>query len=171
MKTKLLIYFLFLLIVFKTDYSFSQQQLIPEIELTSLDGRHMNSIDIFTENEAYVLVFWESYKYSDIEKINNIIEERDNNPGSIHTKIIAICIDELGITGHIAPVVHANGWDVEVYIDTNGDFKRAMSVNSTDNIYLIDSAQQSFSLIGRRDILALELFFLNNSQITFQSND
>ena len=37
-----------------------------------------------------------------------------------------------------APYVNGKGWEYDVYIDPNGDFKRALGVNNVPHTFLVD---------------------------------
>jgi len=52
--------------------------------------------------------------------------------------LIAISIDDSRNFGKVAPYVNGKGWEYEVYIDPNGDFKRALNVNNVPHTFLID---------------------------------
>ena len=53
-------------------------------------------------------------------------------------KIIAVSIDDARSTNSVGPFVNARGWDFDVYLDANGDFKRAMNVNNVPHSFLLD---------------------------------
>jgi hypothetical protein len=53
-------------------------------------------------------------------------------------KIIAISIDDSRTSSSVAPFVSGKGWEYEVYLDINGDFKRAMNVNNVPHVFLLD---------------------------------
>jgi hypothetical protein len=56
-------------------------------------------------------------------------------------KMVAICIDSNGTWSHIKPMANGKNWEFEIYIDTNGDFKRAMNVGNVPCTILFDQNQ------------------------------
>jgi hypothetical protein len=38
----------------------------------------------------------------------------------------------------VAPYVNSKSWEYEVYLDPNGDFKRALNVNNVPHTFLIN---------------------------------
>jgi len=42
----------------------------------------------------------------------------------------------------VAPYVTASDWDYEVYIDPNGDLKRAMGVSAIPHTFLLNSKKE-----------------------------
>ena len=57
-------------------------------------------------------------------------------------KLVAISIDDARSAGKVVTDVKAKGWEYEVYIDENQDFKRAMNVNNVPHTFLIDGSGQ-----------------------------
>jgi len=53
-------------------------------------------------------------------------------------KLIAISIDDARNSGKVAPYVNGKGWEYEVYIDSNQDFKRALNVNNVPHTFLVN---------------------------------
>jgi hypothetical protein len=45
-------------------------------------------------------------------------------------KLIAISIDDSRSMARVAPYVSGQSWDYDVYLDPNGDLKRAMNVQN-----------------------------------------
>lgn len=43
-------------------------------------------------------------------------------------KMAAICIDHQGTWSYVKPVISGKAWEFDVYIDSEGDFQRAMGV-------------------------------------------
>ena len=53
-------------------------------------------------------------------------------------KLIAISEDQGQDSYKVKPTVNGNGWEYEVILDPNGDFKRAMGVTQIPAIFIID---------------------------------
>ena len=53
-------------------------------------------------------------------------------------KLIAVSIDDSRNADKVKPYVDGQSWDYEVYLDVNGDFKRAMNVNNVPHTFLLD---------------------------------
>ncbi len=53
-------------------------------------------------------------------------------------KLIAVSIDDARASSKVMPLVNGKGWDYEVYLDANGDFKRAMNVNMIPHTFLLN---------------------------------
>jgi peroxiredoxin len=53
-------------------------------------------------------------------------------------KIYAISIDDSRNSRRVAPFVKGRGWNYEVMLDENSDFKRAMNVSNPPHTFLFD---------------------------------
>ena len=106
--------------------------------------------------------------------LNEVYEEylKDDN-----VKVVGICLDGIGRIDHVKPFVYGNDLDIEVYVDKNGDFKRAMHVTDTPFTILLNKEMNSrcriqtystinFFLILVNEILILSVEPRNNHPIT-----
>ena len=71
-------------------------------------------------------------------ELNNIAEMYDNWVEETGVKLVAISIDDTRNMAKVAPYVNGKGWEYDVYIDPNGDFKRALGVNNVPHTFLVD---------------------------------
>ena len=53
-------------------------------------------------------------------------------------RLVAISIDEAQNAQKVKPMVNANGWEYQVLLDPNSDFRRAMGVNMIPHVFVID---------------------------------
>ena len=72
-----------------------------------------------------------------MEAYNDLYEEWQEETG---VKIYAVSIDDARSTTKVQPFVNGNGWEMDVLLDPNGDFKRAMNVNMIPHTFLVDGS-------------------------------
>ena len=53
-------------------------------------------------------------------------------------KVIAVSIDQAQHINKVKPLVDGNGWEYEVLLDPNSDFKRALGVQMIPHVLVID---------------------------------
>ena len=53
-------------------------------------------------------------------------------------KLIAVSIDDARNSAKVKPFVDGKSWDYEVYLDENGELKRAMGVNNVPHTFLMN---------------------------------
>ena len=81
------------------------------------------------------------------KELNNIAEVYDEWQDETGVKIIAISIDDTRSMSKVAPYVNSVGWEYEVYLDPNGDLKRAMGVSTVPHTFLLNSKKEMFGNI------------------------
>lgn len=121
---------------------FSQQSTFAPVELVKMDGTKIKASEINLGTDPVLLIFWKS---SDerccchIDDINNIHNEAlaENS-----FKLIGICCDATGTFDHVKPTVDGRCWEMDVYIDRTGEFRRSMGVSQVPFTVLFNQQQQ-----------------------------
>jgi hypothetical protein len=74
-------------------------------------------------------------------------------------KLVAVSIDNARSSSKVLPMVNGKGWDYEVYLDPNGNLKRAMGVNMIPHTFLLNGNMEvvwqhtSFSEGGELELI------------------
>lgn len=132
---------LFLLSGFITLAQDGKNWKLPSVDVKDLQGSVFNTGDI--ENEGPVIVsFWATWCKPCILELNTIAEEYEDWQDESGVKLVAISIDDARNTAKVAPFVNGQNWDYDVYLDANGDFKRAMSVNTVPHTFLLNENKE-----------------------------
>ncbi len=123
------------LLVFAGVYA----QEIPQVQVKDINGKVMNTKDIIQNEDKPVLICffatWCKPCIKELTAINDLYEDWTDETG---VKVIAISIDDARSTNSVGPFVNARGWEFEVYLDSNGDFKRAMNVANPPHSFIVD---------------------------------
>jgi len=130
-----------LFLIFTIGLFFTQlsaQEKIPSVEIKNLDGSTINTKTFNNNGKPYIISFWATWCSPCKRELNNIAEVYDDWVSETGVKIIAISIDDARNMGKVAPYVNGKAWSYEVYIDPNGDFKRAMNVNNVPHTFLVN---------------------------------
>ena len=53
-------------------------------------------------------------------------------------KVYIVSIDQAQNINKVKPLVDGEGWEYEVLLDPNGDFRRAMGVQTIPHVFIID---------------------------------
>lgn len=129
-----------LLSLFATTALFAQEgtRKIPGVDVKLLDGTTFNTSDISNEGKPVVISFWATWCSPCKRELNTIAELYDDWQEETGVKLIAVSIDDTRSASRVLPYINASGWEYDVYLDSNHDFKRAMNVNNVPHTFLID---------------------------------
>ena len=119
-------------------FSQNQKAQIPSVEVKTLELKTFNTSEISNDKKPIVLSFWATWCKPCIKELDAIAENYEDWQEETGVKVVAISIDNSRSMGRVSPFVNGKDWDYEVYLDPNGDFKRAMSVVNVPHTFLID---------------------------------
>jgi peroxiredoxin len=85
-----------------------------------------------------IILFWATWCKPCIQELKTMHEIYEEWQEKTGVKIIAISIDDSRSSKKVAPFVNGRGWNFDVYIDENSDFRRAMNVNNPPHSFLVD---------------------------------
>jgi cytochrome c biogenesis protein CcmG, thiol:disulfide interchange protein DsbE len=137
MKTYILLA-LSLFLFTKTEAQNSQKHPIPVAEVKNLEGKSI-STGTFSNNEKPIVIsFWATWCKPCVNELMAIADNYADWQKETGVKLIAISVDDSRNMSKVAPFVNGKNWEYEVYIDPNGDFKRAMNVNNVPHTFLVN---------------------------------
>lgn len=116
----------------------SQETSLPKVAIKTLDGQSFSTSDIKNDGKPIIISFWALWCkpcQKELDAFNELYAEWQEETG---VKIYAVSIDDSRSTARVAPLVKGKGWEFEVLLDPNGDFKRAMNVNMIPHTFLLD---------------------------------
>lgn len=111
---------------------------LPAVELRDLDGKAVNTATLSNDGKPFILSFfatWCKPCLRELKAINEVYADWQDETG---VKVVIVSIDEGQNTERVKPLVNGLGWEYEVLLDPNSDFKRAMNVNLIPHVFIID---------------------------------
>lgn len=111
---------------------------IPAVTVKKLDGSKVSSSTFTNDGKPIIISFWATWCKPCKKELDAIQENYDAWTEETGVKLIAISIDDVRSSGKVVTDVRSKGWEFEVYLDENQDFKRAMNVNNVPFTFLVD---------------------------------
>lgn len=111
---------------------------IPTATLKKLDGSKVSSTTFTNNGKPIIVSFWATWCKPCKKELDAIAENYSDWQKETGVKLIAISIDDARSSGKVVTDVKSKGWEYDVYIDENQDFKRAMNVNNVPHTFIID---------------------------------
>jgi len=117
-----------LLFLFIGLYSYSQKNL-PDFSLSNLEGKKISLKNDFSEKDKlYIFSFWASWCAPCINELDEMNEVQAEWKKTINFEVIAVATDDTRTQKRVKPLVSGKEWDYTILLDTNQDFKRALSI-------------------------------------------
>ncbi|WP_353082767.1 TlpA disulfide reductase family protein [Flavobacterium sp.] len=117
-----------LLFLFVGLQSYSQKNL-PDLNLSALDGKNISLKNDFAEKDKlYIFSFWASWCAPCINELDEMNEIQAEWKKTINFEVIAVATDDTRTQKRVKPLVSGKEWEYTILLDTNQDFKRALSI-------------------------------------------
>lgn len=116
----------------------AQTSAIPKVSIKTLDGQTFNTAEISNDGKPFIISFWALWCKPCQKELDAFDENYVDWQEETGVKIFAVSIDDSRSTSRVAPLVKSKGWEFEILLDMNGDFKRAMNVNMIPHTFLFD---------------------------------
>jgi thiol-disulfide isomerase/thioredoxin len=133
----------FLLCIFISLWGVAQGDIfsyskLPSVKLKTVKGLPYSSDSITNNGKPVIISFWATWCKPCIRELTTISEVYDDWVTETGVKLYAISVDDSRSTALVAPLVNGKGWDFNVLLDPNSDFKRAMNVGPIPHTFLLD---------------------------------
>tara|TARA_B100001778_G_scaffold327740_1_gene326283 strand:+ start:7221 stop:7706 length:486 start_codon:yes stop_codon:yes gene_type:complete len=136
---KIIISALTLFISFST---YSQSRILPSIKVGTLDGNSINIQEIENDGNPIVISFWATWCKPCKKELNNISEIYEEWQDETNVKLVAISIDDSRSMSKVGPYINASDWEYDIFLDPNGELKRAMGVSTVPHTFLLNGKKE-----------------------------
>lgn len=116
--------------------------IVPSVNIKSLDGSITNTDALINDGKPLIISFWATWCKPCVNELNTIAEVYKDWQKETGVKLIALSIDDARTSNSVGPFVNGKRWEYEVYLDPNGDFKRAMNVNMVPHTFLLNGKRE-----------------------------
>jgi cytochrome c biogenesis protein CcmG, thiol:disulfide interchange protein DsbE len=91
-----------------------------------------------TKKDSLILVcFWATSSDESINELNAINAKIDQWKEAVKFRMIAVSTDEGKLANKVRPTINMNGWTFEVFVDINGDLRKAVNANNLPQSMII----------------------------------
>ncbi len=117
-----------LLLLFIGFSAFAQKEL-PNLNLTTLEGKTISLKNDFAEKDKiYIFSFWATWCTPCIAELDELNDLQEEWKKSVNFEIVAVSTDDSRTQKRVKPLINGKGWEFNIALDSNQDFKRAMSI-------------------------------------------
>lgn len=129
-----------LLLLLISFHAHTQNEL-PNIDLTTLDGKTLSSIEATTQDNVVVVSLWATWCVPCLKELDAISEIYDEWQSETNVELIAVSVDDSRTVKRVKPLINGKGWDYTILLDKNNDFKRALGAATVPLTLLIKNNQ------------------------------
>lgn len=111
---------------------------LPSVILKDIDGKSVDTATLTNDGKPFIISFfatWCKPCNRELKAISEVYADWQDETG---VRVVAISIDQAQNINKVKPMVDTNGWEYQVLLDPNSDFKRAMGVNMIPAVFVID---------------------------------
>ena len=112
---------------------------LPNVALKDINGNSIQTGSISNNGKPIIISFWATWCKPCLRELKAIHEVYPDWQDETGVKLIAVSIDSGQDVSKVKPTVDGFGWEFEVLLDPNGDFKRAMNVQNVPHVFVLDS--------------------------------
>ena len=111
---------------------------LPNVRLQDIDGNTVQTGSISNDDKPIIISFWATWCKPCLRELKAIHEVYPDWQDETGVKMIIVSIDQAQDANRVKPLVDGFGWEYEVLLDPNGDFKRAMNVQNVPHVFVLD---------------------------------
>ena len=111
---------------------------LPAITLKTMDGQTVKTDTLNNGGKPFIISFfatWCKPCNRELSAIQEVYEDWQEETG---VKVIAVSIDQAQNINKVKPLVDEHGWEHDVLLDPNSDFRRALGIQMIPFTLIVD---------------------------------
>ena len=106
--------------------------------MKDLKGKVVDTAKLNNDGKPFVISFFATWCKPCNRELKSIHEQYVDWQDETGMKLIAISIDQAQNINKVKPLVDGEGWEYEVLLDPNSDFRRALGVQMIPHVLIVD---------------------------------
>lgn len=111
---------------------------LPSVTLKTMDGKTVNTDTLRNGGKPFIVDFFATWCKPCNRELDAIAEVYEDWQKETGVKIYAVSIDQAQNINKVKPLVSNHGWEYDVLLDPNSDFKRALGVQTIPFVLVCD---------------------------------
>jgi thiol-disulfide isomerase/thioredoxin len=111
---------------------------LPSVNIKDLKGQPFSTDNITNDGKPIIVSFWATWCKPCVRELTTIADVYDDWVKETGVKLVAVSIDDSRSVPLVAPMINGKGWEYQVLLDPNSDFKRAMNVVTVPQTFLLN---------------------------------
>ncbi|CAN5440554.1 hypothetical protein BH09BAC1_BH09BAC1_01320 [soil metagenome] len=113
---------------------------VPNIELSTLDGKEVKVLDAIGTGKITVINFWATWCAPCKMELANMADLYPDWKRDYNVQIIAISMDESKNLAKVKTYLDGRSWNYTILLDGNHDLQRAMNIQNPPYTLLLDKS-------------------------------
>lgn len=111
---------------------------LPDVTLKDINGKSVNVSKLSNNGKPIVVSFWATWCKPCIRELKAIHEVYPDWQDETGVKVVIVSIDEAQNAQKVKPLVDGFGWEYDVLLDSNGELKRLLNIQSVPYVLVLD---------------------------------
>lgn len=113
---------------------------LPSVTLKDINGKTVTTDTLSNNGRPFIISFFATWCKPCNRELTAISEVYDEWQEETGVKVIAVSIDQAQNINKVKPLVDNNGWEYDVLLDPNSDFKRALGIQMIPYVLIVDGS-------------------------------
>ena len=127
-----------LIVAFLAIVSVAGAQTLPAVTLKDINGKTVQTDQLSNDGKPFIISFFATWCKPCNRELSAISEVYADWQDETGVKLIAVSIDQAQNINKVKPLVDSNGWEYDVLLVPNSDFKRALGIQMIPYVLIVD---------------------------------